>query len=236
VTEHQRKLDFDKIGFELEENFCPKSTAKSFIGRDRTNSRWQRILGHMRELALMANSGEILREDSYKNKTDFTEILYPDFYNPKSKRSFAKKLIFDGYKTHDSDQLVIKEHLRSVSDAIRQINQNTREPLKKFKTKREKLYFLRYDPSVEHLVVVGTTDKGATIYAYHSADLPQSLSTLQSNIEWAINHEEIQGIPRKMAHLFYESQMSNIQQELKLNLHTDFIDHDMSDQENLNNL
>jgi hypothetical protein len=231
VVEYQKSFDFDDNQFSSEKNFFPPYIAKSFILPKDNKSIERKILGYMRELTLRANSDEMSVKDSYRTKKHFREILRPDFYNPKSLEQFPSFPIFDGYNTYDSRDLTITKHKKSVDNAIHRINLKLRESLKDLKSESQKLDFLRR--SVEVLIVVGTTEQNAAIYAYHSADLPQSLENLNYYIEWGIEHQEIQGTPLKMAELLHKSRTQNNKQQLSLDI--DFSDYDMNDKDNQKN-
>lgn len=232
MAEHQKSFDFDNNEFSSEENFFPPSIAKIFISPNNIKSKEGKILGYMRGLTIRANSDEISIKDSYRTKEHFREILYPRFYNPKSSEQFPSSPVSDGDFTYDIRDLIITKHKKSVDNTIHRINLRLRESLKDLKSESQKLDFLRR--SVQVLIVVGMTEQNSAIYAYHSADLPQSLENLNYYIEWGIEHQEIQGTPLKMAELLYKSRTQNNKQEL--NLDTDFTDYDMNDRDSQKNL
>jgi hypothetical protein len=152
----------------------------------------QKLLGFLRELAIQAQKGDIPVEDSFKDKGQMAQMLFPEFYDPSSliyRRSLENNHVSDGTRVYDRRGMIKSDHKERVHKIISGIECKGRKTLRSLNSDEEKKKFLQ---QFSVLIRVDELEKGKFLWVYHGPGCYQANDLLRTNHELLTSHGEKQ--------------------------------------------
>lgn len=191
--------------------------ATGFLERKYQRSRGYKLLGHSRYLAKRVQKGEIKPEESYKTKTQFTELAFPQEWTAiYSKPEFE----YLGGRVINQRRILQKHFIDKTSASMRIVAKELRSRLKDCRSGKDRFLFIAND--LEMFVRVGLTDNEEFLFGYHGLDVRQKPEILRVNWELMQLHSVKQDADRQLAEMVYMVETRPLQTELSIKLDTNF--------------
>ena len=194
--------------------------ATGFLEREYLRSRGYTLLGHSRHLAKRVQKGEIKPEESYKTKTQFTELAFPQEWAAiYSKPEFE----YLGGRVINQRRIFQKHFIDKTGASMRLVAKELRGKLKNCRSDKDRLLFIAND--LEMFVRVGLTDNEEFLFGYHGLDVRQKPEILRVNWELMQLHSVKQDADRRLAEMVYMVETRPLQTELSIKLDHNFPSH-----------
>ncbi|MEO1146709.1 MAG: hypothetical protein AAFY26_14075 [Cyanobacteria bacterium J06638_22] len=175
----QLSFDFESDEFNPDEAFGPPNMARIFVPVQSLSSQERKLLAYLKEYDGLALTDK-----------ELVPILFPKIHN--GIEHIETKPISLGEDSFDVKAEARKKYTRKVKKVVSGINATASKRVAQLESRQDRLEQWSKE---EVILVVGETERGEVLRAYHGPEKRLSMENLRAYLEWATTFKEKQSQP-----------------------------------------